>query len=192
MDKRYKVLSQIGKGLTAKVYLVEDKFKCTYAAKQYRKNKSEDGIINEINLQRKCAIHHISPKIVGYSLTDKYIVMEKLNSHLYSLIVDNGGILSQYHQEELVQLFQKLDRIGVFQGDPNLLNYMLRNGKIYMIDFGRASFFDTKTTTETRTPNMDVSLLGVVLKMKEIGFPPISYKYLAARLPIDKQAIVYA
>ena len=86
MDKKYKVLSQLGnKGKEARTFLVEDKFKCTYAGKQFRKNrknKSSPKIMNEVEFQRKCALSFISPKIVDYDLKNKYIVMETMDENV--------------------------------------------------------------------------------------------------------------
>lgn len=186
MEKKYNVISQLGeKGREARVFLVEDKFKCRYAAKQFRKNKSEDAIINEINLQRKCSKYGISPKIVDYNLKDKYIVMEKMGGHLTQMIVDNGGRLSEFHQKEIVKIMHTLDRIEVFQTDPNILNYMVKNGKIYMIDFG-----GVKECVNPATPNIDTGLFAFILKMKDVGFPPSSYAYMLSRLPHDKQQLI--
>jgi len=185
MEKKYNVLKQLGdKGKEARTFLVEDQFKCVYAGKQFRKNKSVDKLTLEIEIQRKCADKLISPKIVGYDIKNKYIIMEKLDEHLVHFIIKNGGTLSETHQKELVRLFRKLDSIGVFQRDPNILNYMMRDGKIYMIDFGSVKYSKTKNN------NMDVTLFGFILKMKEIGFSPQSYSYLSFCLSPDKQKII--
>ena len=190
MDKKYKIVSQLGdKGKEARTFLVEDKFKCMYAGKQFRKNKSEDKIIEEINHQRKCSTFLISPKIVDYNLTDKYIVMETMNKHLYQLIVENGGILSSHHQKEIVKLMQTLDSLKLFQEDPNLLNYMMKNGKIYMIDFGMVKDFSNHRL-KTKKPNIEIGLLGFILKMKEIGFPPTSYSELKEYLRVEQQVLL--
>lgn len=189
MEKKYNVISQLGeRGREARVFLVEDKFNCTYAAKQFRKNKSEDAIINEINLQRKCSKYEISPKIVDYNLKGKYIVMEKMACHLTQMIVDNGGTFSVFHQKSIVKMMKTLDRISVFQSDPNLLNYMVKNGKIYMIDFGAVKGPDA--FIQTASPNMDIGLVAFIMKMKDVGFPPATYAYMLARLPQDKQQLI--
>jgi tRNA A-37 threonylcarbamoyl transferase component Bud32 len=189
MEKKYSVISQLGeKGREARVFLVEDKFQCTYAAKQFRKNKAENAIINEINLQRKCSKYELSPKIVDYNLKDKYIVMEKMGCHLTDMIVAAGGRLSEFHQKSIVKMMKTLDKICVFQSDPNLLNYMVKNGKIYMIDFGAVR--GPEAFIQTRTPNMSTGLLAFVLKMKDVGFPPATYAYMLSRLPQDKQQLI--
>jgi len=189
MDKKYNVISQLGeKGREARAFLVEDKFQCTYAAKQFRKNKSENAIINEINLQRKCSKYDISPKIVDYNLKHKYIVMEKMGCHLTQMIVDSGGRLSEFHQKSIVNMMKMLDKIGVFQSDPNLLNYMVKNGKIYMIDFGAVQ--GPEAFTKTPTPNMSIGLVAFILKLKDVGFPPTTYSYILSRLPQDKKQLI--
>ena len=189
MERKYNVISQLGeKGREARVFLVEDKFNCTYAAKQFRKNKSENAIINEINLQRKCSKYEISPKIVDYNLTHKYIVMEKMGCHLTQMIVDSGGRLSEFHQKSIVKIMKTLDKICVFQSDPNLLNYMVKNGKIYMIDFGAVQ--GPEAFTKTPTPNMSIGLVAFILKLKDVGFPPTTYSYILSRLPQDTQNLI--
>jgi len=193
MDKKYKVLSQLGdKGKEARTFLVEDKFKCTYAGKQFRKNKSTNKIIDEINIQRKCALYFISPKIVDYSLDSKYVIMETMDEHLYTFIARSGGLVGKSRQQEIIRLFKTLDKIGVFQGDPNLLNYMLKDNKLYMIDFGSAKFIDAELikSLKTKKPNIEIGLLGFILKMKEIGFSPTSYEHMLKYLSADNQRII--
>jgi tRNA A-37 threonylcarbamoyl transferase component Bud32 len=193
MDKKYKVLSQLGnKGKEARTFLVEDKFKCTYAGKQFRKNKSSQKIMEEVDLQRKCSATLISPKIVDYNLKSKYIIMETMDGHLYNMIVENGGQLSDKYQKEIVKLLKTLDKIGIYQGDPNLLNYMLKDKKIYMIDFGSVKIIDDTLikSLKTKKPNMEIVLLAFILKMKAIGFPSSSYKYMAKFLTPERQKIL--
>lgn len=190
MDKRYKVISQLGnKGKEGRTFLVEDKFKCTYAGKQFRKNKSAERLMKEIELQRKSADKGISPKIVDYSIKDKYIVMEQMDCHLFELIQHFGNRLNENFQKQIIDILKKLDRHHIFQGDPNILNYMVKDDRVYIIDFGLVEDIDDKLVKKLRTstPNMDLGLLGFVLKLRDIGCEPHCYSHLITFIPRNKQ-----
>jgi hypothetical protein len=51
--------------------------------------------------------------------------MEKMDCHLL------GGLLTEKQQIQILDIFKKLDKTRVFQGDANILNYIVRYGKIY-------------------------------------------------------------
>lgn len=56
---------------------------------------------------------------------EKFVVMEKMDCHLL------GGLLTEKQQIQILDIFKKLDKTRVFQGDANILNYIVRYGKIY-------------------------------------------------------------
>jgi hypothetical protein len=57
---------------------------------------------------------------------------------------------------------------------------MLKNGQIYLIDYGFSKEITPKLkkTLQTETPNARLMLIGLVLKLKEMKLPEKSYKYL--------------
>jgi predicted Ser/Thr protein kinase len=97
------------------------------------------------------------------------------------------GYLTKKQQERILEIFSKLDQVGVFHGDANILNYMVKDKEIYMIDFG----FSKEITRvfinklETDKPNFHLMTIGFILKLKEIGMSDISYKYMLKCLPVE-------
>lgn len=184
MEKKYKVINQLGnKGKEGRTYLVQDKMGFQYAAKQFRKNKSVEKLKNELELQKKCSDNGISPKVIDYNFTEKYIVMEKMDCHLYDYMMQKG-FLPEGYQKQIVDLLKKLDKIGVFQGDPNILNYMLKGSNIYIIDFGLAEHINSnlKKKVKSMNPNSELGLLSFILKLKDNGFKKNSYNILVKHI----------
>lgn len=191
MDKKYKIIGQLGnKGKEGRTFLVEDKAGFQYAAKQFRKNKSVDKLKIELDLQKRCSDHNISPKVIDYNFKEKYIVMEKMDGHLHEYIT-HRGFLPEGCQQQVIDLLKKLDKIGVFQGDPNILNYMLKGGNVYIIDFGLAEHIDDKLKKRVKCthPNYELGLLSFILKLKDNGLKKNSYNILIKHIPRDKRAM---
>jgi RIO-like serine/threonine protein kinase len=187
---RYKKIDQLGeKGKEGRTFLVIDKFGCQYAMKTFRKNKSSDKLMEEVQLQRACSDLKISPKIVDYDLHEKFVVMEKMDCHLLDKMKLLGGLLTENQQRQILDIFKKLDKARVFQGDANILNYMVRDCKIYIIDFGFASRIDEQLMkkVKSKTPNQELMLLGFILKLKEINCPIASYSVLKNALSSEKR-----
>ena len=190
IHKLYTLIGQLGeKGKEGRTYLVTDKFNCEYAMKTFRKNKSAIKMKDEIDLQRACSNIKISPKIIHYDLDKKYIVMEVMDSHLLDEMKKVGGLVTENQQRQLIEIYKKLDKAKVFQGDANILNYMIKNGKIYIIDFGFAQYIDEKLIKRVKStqPNYELMLLGFILKLKELNCPPASYNILKGHLSISNR-----
>ena len=186
----YKKISQLGeKGKEGTTFLVSDKFGSEYAMKTFRKNKSSVKLLEEIELQRACSNLKISPKIVDYDLEEKFVVMEKMDCHLLDKMKLVGGLITENQQRQLLDIFKKLDKAKVFQGDANILNYMIRGDRIYIIDFGFASYIDDKLIKKVKSvkPNQELMLLGLILKLKDINCPPASYSILKNSLSVEKR-----
>jgi RIO-like serine/threonine protein kinase len=115
--------------------------------------------------------------------------MEVMDGHLLDEMKKNGGLVTENWQRQLIEIYKKLDKAKVFQGDANVLNYMLKNGKIYIIDFGFAQKIDEKLMkkVESKQPNYELMLLGFILKLKEMNCPPASYKILKEHLSAEKR-----
>lgn len=105
--------------------------------------------------------------------------MEKLDKHLFDVLKEKNGILSIEQQKQVIKIFKILDKCQIFHADCNLMNYMYKNKKLYIIDFGMAKDIDDKLIKKlgTSTPNLDISTLGFILKLKEFNCPKTSYSY---------------
>ena len=188
--QKYEIKHQLGlKGREGKTFLVINEFGVEYAMKTFRSNKSVENLLNEVKLQRLCSNASISPKIVDVDKKNKFIVMEKMDSHLLDEINSSGGRLSESRQRELIHIFKTLDKINVLHGDVNMLNYMIRNNKLYIIDFGMGKFLTPEFRKKLKSdkPNMDFSLLGFVLKLKDANADPSSYSVLRLYISDEKK-----
>ena len=184
LDK-YKRYEQLGeKGKEGTTYVVKDKNDKEYAMKTFRKEKSSLTLKREYMLQKKAYKKGITPYVYDYDIVSKYIVMEKMDGHLYDYI-KKKGILSKKYQERLLEIFKKLDESGVFHGDANLMNYMFKDGEIYIIDFGFSREITPKLIKKLGTdkPNYYLMTIGLILKLRENNFSDKSYKYLIKVLP---------
>ena len=179
LDKYTKIKQLGNKGKEGITYLVKDLRDKTFAMKTFRKNKSSEALKQEYYFQKKASKIGISPRVVEYDSVSKYIVMEKMDSHLIDIMTTQNGNLSRIQQSRIIDIFKKLDSIKIFQGDSNILNYMVKENTIYMIDFGLSKDISTKLIKHlgTETPNIDIMTLGLILKLKELGCPSSSWKY---------------
>ena len=88
----YRKYKEIGKGKQGLTFLVKDTNDKEYAMKTFKKTKSSEKIKKEYELQKIASEKGIAPKIYDIDLKDKYIIMERLNSHFYDKLL-NGNIL---------------------------------------------------------------------------------------------------
>jgi len=182
---KYTRIRQLGnRGKEGTTYLVEDEKKNQYAMKTFRKGKSSTNLKKEYKLQKKAGKVGVSPRTWDYDTVSKYIVMDVMDDHLLDVMKKQRGSLHKYQQKRILEIYQTLDSIGIFHGDANMTNYMLKGKQIYLIDFGFAKVVDDKfvKTFKTKTPNMDMMLLGFILKLKEFKCPPEAYKYLVPHI----------
>ena len=180
-ENKYKIIKQLGeKGKEGTTYLVSNQDGHEYAMKTFRKHKSPITLKQEIKLQKIAGEAGISPKVIDKDLVSKNIVMTKMDYHLIDVMKRQKGALKQTQQRQIIEIYKKLDEIGIFHADANILNYMIKDGKIYIIDFGMSKIIDTSLIKKlgTSTPNLNIMTLGLVLKLKELGCPPESYKTL--------------
>jgi tRNA A-37 threonylcarbamoyl transferase component Bud32 len=185
---KYKRISRIGNdGKDGLAYLVKTADDKDYAMKTFKKTKSIDKIREEARLQGLAAEFGISPKIIDIDLIGKSIIMDKMDEHLYDIMKTQNGNLTVKQQKQIIEIFQKLDEAKVFQADSNILNYMIKNNKIMIIDFGMAKPVDKKLIKKLGTdkPNMKFMNLGLIIKLKELKCPTSSYKYLVTHVSED-------
>lgn len=176
--ERQKQLGDRGKeGVT---YLVRSPGESKYAMKTFRKRKSSNTLRKEAELQRQASTVGICPNIVDINTEDKYIVMQKMDKHLVEVMKEQNGDLTIQQQKQIVKIFKNLDNVKVFHGDSNIMNYMYKGRKLYIIDFGMSKYIDNKLIKKlgTSTPNMDIGLLGFILKLKELKTPSSAYSHL--------------
>lgn len=178
---KYEKIKQLGnKGKEGVTYLVRTKDNKEYAMKTFKKTKSSDKIRKEADLQATAALLGIAPKVIEIDTTSKRIIMEKMDTHLIDIMKKQNGDLLISQQKQLIRIFKDLDKAKVFHADSNILNYMFKNKKLFIIDFGMSSKIDTKLIKKlgTDTPNLHIMNLGFILKLKELSCPESSYKYL--------------
>lgn len=186
---KYKRVKKLGdKGKDGLVYLVECDNK-QYAMKTFRENRSSVLIKKEAELQKKAAEVGISPGVIRVNTVFNYIVMDLMDVNLLDIMKKQNKMITKNQQMQLIRIFKKLDEIGVFHSDPNPLNFMVKNRKMYVIDFGFAKSIDTSVEKKYgKTPNLSLMTLGFILKLKDLGCPRESYEYMMEFL--DKSKLV--
>ena len=188
---KYERFEQLGeKGKEGTTFLVRNREGKEYAMKTFRKQKSSKNLKKESELQKIAAAIGASPEIIEIDTVSKYIVMEKMDTHLVDLIKKQEGILTKHQQKQIISIYKKLDRAQVFHGDANLLNYMCKGRKLYIIDFGMAKEITPNLIKKlgTETPNMQIMTLGLALKLKNLKYPKASYSYILKHLSDDQKS----
>tara|TARA_Y200000002_G_C22661429_1_gene655895 strand:+ start:433 stop:1152 length:720 start_codon:yes stop_codon:yes gene_type:complete len=166
---KYTQIKQLGKsGKEGTVYLVKYRNK-EYALKQFRSHKVDEKIIKEAKMQQICSKKGISPKIKEVNTLCKYIVMEKMDNSLMDIIKKYKGKIPKKYQKEIINIVSKLDNIKIFHGDPNPMNFMFKNNKLYLIDYGFAKEINSNLIQKhgTKTPNKKFMIIGLLLQLKE-------------------------
>lgn len=188
--KKYNFLGSLGEpGKDAITYLVTYN-KQKYALKQFKSKKSVQKIKDEFEMQELAYEVGISPKPIDINIYRKYILMEKLDTHLID--VTKPKQLTLDNQKQLITIYKKLDNIHIFHGDPNPLNYMIKNKRLYVIDFGMSKYINSsmKKKVKSEKPNIELMTLSMVMKLKNMNFPESSYKYLIKHIPEEYQQIL--
>jgi predicted Ser/Thr protein kinase len=176
---KYTYLHQLGRaGKDGRTFLATDQDKRLVAIKIFSTKKGSTSIVREAKLQMVASAHGIAPKVYEYDGDGKYIVMEKMDVNLFDCFRQQDGALTREQQKALISLFKALDACKVFHGDPNPLNFMQKNGKWYVIDFGFAKPINDRTIPKYgKTPNMTYMPLGFKLKLTRI-YDKCQLKYI--------------
>lgn len=179
-------LKQLGKpGKEGVVYLVTDgRYK--YAMKTFRKTKSGQTLEKEAFYQHLASKKGISPKIIEYNTEHKYIIMELLDRTLMEVITDQEG-LTNSQQEQILELYRRLDDVGIMLNDANPLNIMEKNGKFFSIDYGFSKFTNHKDFKDYSKPNFQLMPLGLILWLKDYCKYYKSFTIIRNAIPIDIQ-----
>ena len=179
---KYSKIEQLGNaGKEGVTFLVErKKDNKMFAMKTFKKTKSKKNILHEANCQNMASKTGVCPKVIDIDLENNFIVMEKLEIHLYEVMKKQKGILSKVQQQQIYNIYKKLDDANIFHADSNILNYMFQDDKLYIIDFGMSKIIDDKLKKKLKTehPNKHLMTLGFILKLKELKCPEDSYSYL--------------
>ena len=119
--------------------------------------------------------------------------MEKLDKHLMDVINKQNGNITEEQQKQIIHIYKSLDLSEVFHGDSNILNYMFKKNKLYIIDFGMGKIIDEKLKKKlgTKTPNLTLMTLGFILKLKELNCPSSAYSYLLTFVTVEDRAKYY-
>ena len=167
--EKYTIKEQLGStGKEGKTYLVVDKKGNEYAMKQFNPNKSSNNIKKEVEFGKLASKYGISPKIIDVNYSQKYIIMEKLDRTFFDVYKEKKGIISNDLQHNIVKVVNLLDKIGIFHGDPNPANFMIKNGRVYIIDFGFSKKINEDLIKQYgKNPNNTFMILGLLLKLKE-------------------------
>lgn len=184
--ERYKRIEKLGSGKEGTTYLVEERdTKIRYAMKVFKAQKSHNRLKTEALMLKRASKVGISPMLVDIDIVSKYIVMELMDGHLIDLITKQKGKLKEKQQERIIEIFEALDKIKIFHGDINMRNYMYKGEQIYIIDFGMSKEIDGKFIAKHNilSPNIELMLIGFILKLKEASCPSSSYKHLLKALP---------
>ena len=190
---KYQRGEQLGeKGKEGTTFLVTTSSGNEYAMKTFCKQKSSATLRKEAELQKMAADVGASPNVIDIDTVSKYIVMEKMDSHLLDAMKNQGGTLTRHQQKQIISIYRKLDKAGVFHGDANLLNYMYKGEKLYIIDFGMAREVTTALIRKlgTDSPNMHIMTLGLALKLRDLKCPSSSYEYIVKYLS-DEQRLQF-
>ncbi|MHA2039204.1 MAG: protein kinase domain-containing protein [Promethearchaeota archaeon] len=190
---KYTTIKQLGHGEEGVTYHVVDRKGREFAKKTFKKHKSSNSLIREADFQKRAADLDIAPNIIDVDTVSKYILMEKLDKHLIDVIVEQNGELTRKQQKQIIFIFQELDKAGVFHGDANIMNYMVREDSIYIIDFGMSKEITSSLITKlgTNKPNISIMTLGFILKLKHHNCSQSSYQYLKKYLT-DDQIVIYS
>jgi serine/threonine protein kinase len=141
-----------------------------YAIKIFKDSKSPNSIEREIELQQKASQFKICPRIHDYDADGRYIVMDMLDTTLYDIFLRQNGQLTDKQQITIIKLFQQLDECNVFHADPNPLNFMQKNNKWFIIDFGFSKHINSKCIKKYgANPNMKYMPSGLVVYLRRIN-----------------------
>lgn len=160
----------------------------TFAMKTFRKGKTESKLKQEYYLQKEAYKSRIAPKIYDFEFEkEKYIVMEMMDHHLFR----NKVVLTKNQQNEILSIFRKLDKAKIFFGDPNLLNFMTKDDRIFLIDYGMAKTIDKNFISKHgENPNFKIMTINLILTMIDKNCPRKGYKYLLESVD-EKDRIKY-
>ena len=166
VDKKYKILSEIGHGGMSVVYLaINERANKTWAIKEVRKDgvvnfdAVKQGLVVETNMLKRLNHPHL-PSIIDVIDTDDsfLIVMDYIEGNSLQSVLQHSGAQPQ---EQVVEWGKQLcDVLGylhsqsppIIYRDMKPANVMLKpDGNITLIDFGTAREFKNRAMVEDTT-----------------------------------------
>lgn len=166
IDKKYKILSIIGRGGMSIVYLaINERANKTWAVKEVRKDGVSDfevvrqGLIVEIEMLKSFNHPHL-PSIVDVIDTEDsfIIVMDYIQGKSLETVLAASGGRPQSKENVLEWAKQLCDVLGylhtrtppIIYRDMKPANIMLKpDGKVMLIDFGTAREFKSRSVADT-------------------------------------------
>lgn len=171
IERKYNKKEILGKpGKEGIVYRVVYRNK-DYAMKTFKSVKSTVCLEKEAELLTIASKSGISPKVKEINTVFKFIVMDKIDTNLFDHLKSTKGEISNHLQTEIIRICMTLDKIKIFHGDPNPLNFMIdEKDKLFIIDYGFGKKIDDKLvkTHGTKNINMKFMILGLILKLRGI------------------------
>lgn len=169
-EDRFIKIKQLGdKGRECRTFLVKDRQdNKEYAMKTYRKNKPSSALKQEYHFQQIAAKKGISPQLISLDTVNKTITMEKMDYDLVDLLKKQGGKLTDRQEKRIITILKELDRLKIFHMDANPLNFMIKRGKIYIIDYGYSKAITPRLAKKfsSITPNIDYMTISLLTQIK--------------------------
>lgn len=129
-----RVLAEGGQGATAVVRGPEG----VAVTKQFKPKKSVARIQKEIAFGRRAAAAGFGPRILLVDIAHRMFIMEAMDETLCGRWVRQGKRLTWEQMEELADLVRRCREAGIYHNDHKCLNIMLKDGRMFLIDYGFA------------------------------------------------------
>ena len=181
---RWEILNRFGEEANyGEIYSVCLKNNCDYVLKYlpFESENTQEGIVNEVNIQTECAKFNLCLPVIDAWLCDKggAIVMGKLDYTLANLfLLYKSDNVRKKILHEMLFLIQTLHSHNFYHGDLHLNNIMVKVGnfdidveenndedelyelyhyKYYFIDFGMGGILNGKESENERRKYRDYS-----------------------------------
>lgn len=122
------------------------------------KTSSEiQNIIKKVEKSKKINLNHLKKIFAnGESFYCSILVMEKLDKTLEDVLKKENNInnINNIHNK-IIELVKKLNNIGICHNDPHFVNFMVKNNKWYIIDFGDSSYIQNKSCSDLKFINKE-------------------------------------
>ena len=175
--------------LGSSVRLVTDYRGHRYALKAFPHSNSRVEIRKEYSFLLRAYKVGAAPKPVQMDCENGFIVMELMDCTLAEQIARQKGRLFGYQQKRILSIYKALDDTGIYHNDGNLANYMVKDRKIFLLDYGLSKDITPQLVRKlgTNRPNSTLALLRLVTKLHSHVKDEASLKHLVKALRSDAQ-----